>query len=70
MDGSDRQVLLLGRAVGQPNDLTIDYDKQHVYWIDGRKNTVWRMDLDGGLCLFSVDCVCLGFVIAFVLFLP
>ena len=57
MDGSNRRVLQQGRMISQPNDITIDYEADHVYWVDARKKEVWRMDLDGGLQLFFKFCL-------------
>ncbi|XP_028393318.1 low-density lipoprotein receptor-related protein 2-like [Dendronephthya gigantea] len=49
MDGGKRHTLLSNRTglIYWPNGLTIDYDTDILYWIDGRLNLVGRMGLNG-----------------------
>ena len=46
MDGSD-QILIAEQLVYWPNDLTIDYAANQLYWIDARYHVVESSQLDG-----------------------
>ena len=50
MDGSSRKALLSNksRLIFWPNGLTIDYQTDLLYWIDGRLNLIGCMGLNGG----------------------
>lgn len=51
MDGSQRKILMSNKTsfIYWPNGLTIDYETNMLYWIDGRLNLVGRMGLNGGM---------------------
>ena len=49
MDGSSRKTLLNNtELIFWPNGLTIDYQTDLLYWIDGKLNLVGCMDFKGG----------------------
>ena len=57
MDGSARKALISNKTglIYWPNGLTIDYQTDLLYWIDGKLNVVGRMGLNGGrLKMFTV----------------
>ena len=47
MDGSDRRVLVSGRHIEWPVDLTIDYTTKKLYWIDAKLRVIKQADLNG-----------------------
>ena len=64
MDGSSKKVLFTNR--GWPSGLTIDYDRDLIYWVDYRGHKLYKMDIDGGkwkqpfttsgICKIVCDC--------------
>ncbi|EDO49497.1 predicted protein, partial [Nematostella vectensis] len=50
MDGSRRSTLISGPTVRKPTGLTLDYLHGSLYWVDSKKNSIWRINsslLDG-----------------------
>lgn len=45
MDGSNRTVIITG--LKRPNDLTIDFKKRLLYFVDTENNVIERANLDG-----------------------
>ena len=58
MDGSNQTSLISNDSerVIWPNGLTIDYETNLLYWVDGRLNLVGCMDFNGGMINFSLCC--------------
>eukprot|EP00794_Sanderia_malayensis_P017393 gene17393-19134_t len=51
MDGTQRTVLVNNTSltsIGWPNGLTIDFQRNQIYWTDAQANALFRMNLDGG----------------------
>jgi hypothetical protein len=46
LDGKNRQILV-SHDVVEPNSITLDLYRSHVYWSDSRLHYIKRMDLDG-----------------------
>ncbi|KAK7077185.1 hypothetical protein SK128_005539 [Halocaridina rubra] len=56
LDGSDRTPIIGSPHVYWPNGITIDHANNHIYWCDGKLNTIRRANLDGSqieVILFS-----------------
>ena len=65
MDGSSRKTLLNNtELIFWPNGLTIDYQTDLLYWIDGKLNLVGCMDLKGGT-VFSWEMATKYFIVSF-----
>ena len=47
LDGSQRIAIANDRHVVWPNGITIDHSNNHIYWVDGRLNTIKMADFDG-----------------------
>lgn len=45
-DGSDRRILF-NSSLFWPNGITVDYPTNHIYWSDGKLNTLECATLDG-----------------------
>jgi low density lipoprotein receptor-related protein 5/6 len=41
------RIVIVSEEIFWPNGLTIDYDAQLIYWVDGRLNFLDVMDFDG-----------------------
>ncbi len=55
MDGSQRSVIVNESSItqgGRPNRLAIDFERDIIYWTDGKANAIFRMDIDGGRSIF------------------
>lgn len=46
MDGTGRRTIAYTQLYW-PNGLTIDYTRDHVYWVDAKHHVIERADLDG-----------------------
>nr|CAB3263506.1 low-density lipoprotein receptor-related protein 4 [Phallusia mammillata] len=46
MDGKGRTSIIT-RSIQQPSGLTIDYERNRLYWVDAKLNTLSSCDLDG-----------------------
>lgn len=56
LDGCDRTPIIKEPHVYWPNGITIDHSNNHIFWCDGRLNTISRANLDGSqieVILFS-----------------
>ena len=47
MDGGNRVVLVDSKHLGWPNGLAIDFKMSRLYWVDGRKDVMMSVNLNG-----------------------
>ncbi|KAG7175791.1 low-density lipoprotein receptor-like isoform X2 [Homarus americanus] len=56
LDGGDRSAIVTPPHVYWPNGITIDHSSKHIYWCDGKLNTISKSRFDGSqteVILFS-----------------